>query len=70
MKIRTEKAGTVGAVPGLKVTRFVSRARVQYRETTLDSNTELAATLISERYNLYAPFARTVAELAGFGGRV
>ena len=70
MELRTEKAGTVAAVPGLKVTRFVSRATDQYRETAHHSNTELAAAFIAERFNLSAPFARAVAELAGFGGRV
>ena len=67
MIIISKEAGTVVAVPGLKVACLVSKALPYYSETGISSNTELAACVIAERFQLSLDHARTVAELAGYG---
>ena len=63
-----EKAGTVAAVPGLKVTRFFNRAISHYPLLPLGSN-DLAVRVIGERFRLSPTVARTVVELVGYGRR-
>ena len=67
MATTIEEAGTVAAVPGLKVAPFFKRAIAHYPQAALSSNTELAACVIAERFQLSLYHARTVAELAGYG---
>ncbi|MCJ8158548.1 hypothetical protein [Sphingomonas sp. LaA6.9] len=63
------KAGTVAAVPGLKVARFVSKANAQYPFLPIGSNADLAARVIGERFRLSPAIACTIAELVGYGAR-
>ncbi len=66
MQYPNKKAGTVAAVPGLKVTRFCNRALPQYPLSRVGSN-ELVAPVIGERSGLSPAVARTVVEFVGYG---
>jgi hypothetical protein len=63
-----EKAGTVAAVPGLNLARLVSKASPSY-QSQQPAAIELAAHKIAARFVWPHAMARTVAELAGLGGR-
>ena len=70
MTIAGAMGGAGDTAPAPKVTRLYSKARGDYPETAAHSNTEFAVSIIVERFNLSARFARTVAELAGYGGQL
>jgi hypothetical protein len=63
-----EMAGTVAAVPGLDLARLVSKANFNY-QSEAPAAIELAVMRLVIRFGLSASRARTVAELAGMGGR-
>jgi hypothetical protein len=67
MVAKNKEAGTVRAVPGLKVARLDSKAKFSYPESRSCSNTDLATSIIAIRYQLTLGRARIVAELAGYG---
>ena len=68
MRVAKKKGGTAPTVPTLNIAHLVSRASPRYRLPPLGS-TELAARTIGERFRLSPAIARTVVELAGYGGR-
>jgi hypothetical protein len=63
-----KKAGAVRAVPGLNVANFVSLAISPY-QSTAPAAIELAARKVAYCFGVSHEIARTIAELAGMGGR-
>jgi hypothetical protein len=64
----SKEAGTVAAVPSLKVADFLSLAISPY-QSTAPAAIEMAARKVAYCFGLSHDIARTIAELAGLGGR-